>query len=126
MEGIPMLGSMSYMMPNFEDANIQVNVEGLAVDYNFIETMGLEVIEGRSISEEFGNNVQNSTILNEMAVKKLGIKEPIGTMLGPKTIIGIVRDFDLHSIRSDIPPLSIHLNDKYIQPDFCSLSNRNS
>ena len=118
MEGIPMLGSMSYMMPNFEDANIQVNVEGLAVDYNFIETMGLEVIKGRSFSEEFGSDLQNSTILNEMAVKKLGIKEPIGTMLGPKTIIGIVKDFNLHSIHSDIPPLSIDLNDKYIHQIF--------
>lgn len=35
MEGLPMRGSMSSMIPHFEDKNIKVKVEGLAVDYNY-------------------------------------------------------------------------------------------
>lgn len=115
MEGIPMRGSMSFMMPNYEDKNIMVQVEGMAVDYGFLETMGLEVISGRNFSREFGSDLAKSVLLNETAVTKLGIKDPVGSMMGDRTIIGIVRDFNLHSIRSDIPPLSIELTDKYIR-----------
>jgi putative ABC transport system permease protein len=40
----------------------------------------------------------------------LGIEDPVGKTIGNKTIIGVVKDFNLHSIRSDIPPLEIYLN----------------
>jgi putative ABC transport system permease protein len=114
MEAIPMRGSMSSMVPNYEDQNIEVKVEGLAVDYGFIETMGLEVIKGRSFSEEFGSDLENSVLLNETAVKQLGIKDPVGKMMVGATIIGIVKDFNLHSIHSKIPALYISMTDKYI------------
>ena len=54
-------------------------------------------------------------MLNETAVKELGIAEPIGQKIGNRTIVGIVKDFNLHSIHSDIPPLMIEMTDKYIQ-----------
>ena len=73
MHSLPMLGSMTMMIPNFEDQTQKVKVEGMAVDYNFIETMGLNIIAGRSFSEEFGSDLNNATLLNETAVKQLGI-----------------------------------------------------
>ena len=114
MDGLPMLGSMTSMIPNFQDNSRKVKVEGLAVDYNFIETMGIPLLQGRSFSEEFGSDLENSIMLNETAVKQLGITDPVGKKIGPGTIIGIVKDFNLHSIHSDIPPLMINMTDKYI------------
>ena len=114
MQGLPMRGSMTSNYPNFQDNNIKVNVEGMAVDYDFLKTMGISVIEGRDFSTEFGSDITQSTILNETAVKRLGITDPVGKKLGSHTIIGIVKDFNLHSIRSDIPPLSIGMTDRYI------------
>jgi putative ABC transport system permease protein len=87
----------------------------MAVDYNFLKTMGISVIKGRDFSEEFGEDLTKSAILNETAVKRLGINDPIGLILGGKTIIGVVKDFNLHSIRSDIPPLKIHMTDRNIR-----------
>jgi putative ABC transport system permease protein len=89
-------------------------VEGLFVNYNFIETMGIKVLKGRSFSEEFGSDLKNSVLINEKAAKDLGIEDPIGKLLEGRTIIGIVNDFNLHTIRTDIPPLSIYLYDKYV------------
>lgn len=114
MEGLPMMGSMSYMQPHFQDEEIRINVEGLATDYHFLETMGITLLEGRFFSEEFGSDLQYSVILNETAVEKLGITDPVGKQLNRKTIIGIVKDFNLHSIHSDIPPLDISLTDRYL------------
>jgi len=114
MQGLPLLGSMTMSYPNFQDKELKVNVEGMSIDYNFLETMGISVIKGRDFSEEFGSDLTQSCILNESAVKRLGITDPIGLMLRGQTIIGVVKDFNLHSIHSDIPPLKIGLTDKFI------------
>jgi putative ABC transport system permease protein len=115
MEELPMQGSMSSMYPHFQDKTLKIKVEGMAVDYNFINTMGIKILEGREFSTDFGTDLKQATILNETAVKQLGIPDPLGKQYAGGTIIGIVKDFNLHSIHSDIPPLSIHMTDKYIQ-----------
>jgi putative ABC transport system permease protein len=122
MEGLPMQGSMVSMHNNFQDKTLKVPVEGLAVDYNFLKTMGIKILEGREFSQDFGSDLKKSVILNETAVKRLGITDPVGKLYvnEPKanyviTIIGVVKDFNLHSIHSDIPPLSISMTDQYIQ-----------
>jgi putative ABC transport system permease protein len=125
MEGLPMQGSMSSMHTHFQDKTLKVNVEGLAVDYNFLQTMGIKILEGREFSADFGSDLNQSVILNETAVKRLGIIDPVGKLyvngtdnrnvLVKITIIGVVKDFNLHSIHSDIPPLAINMTDKYIR-----------
>jgi putative ABC transport system permease protein len=115
MEGLPMQGSMSSMYPHSQDKTLKVKVEGLAVDYNFVQTMGIKILEGREFSQDFGSDLKQSAILNEAAVKQLGITDPLGKQIGNLTIIGVVKDFNLHSIHSDIPPLMISMTDRYIQ-----------
>lgn len=115
MDGLPMMGSASFMYPHFQDKTLKVKIEGLAVDYNFVQTMGIKVLKGREFSQDFGSDLGQSVMLNETAVKQLGITDPIGKLIGNQTIIGIVKDFNLHSIHSDIPPLMIDMTDKYIQ-----------
>lgn len=114
MDGLPMQGSMSSMYTNFQNKDVKVQVEGLAVDYNFLIAMGITLLHGRDFSQEFGSDLTKSIIINETAVKQLEITDPIGKMIGSLTIIGVVKDFSLHSFHSDIPPLAIELTDKYI------------
>jgi putative ABC transport system permease protein len=115
MEGLPMQGSMSSMIPHFEDKELKIKVEGLAVDYNFINTMGIKILQGREFSQDFGSDLNKSVMINESAVRQLGIADPVGKLLNGLTIIGVVKDFNLHSIHSDIPPLMINMTDKYIR-----------
>lgn len=115
MDELPMQGSMSSMYPHSQDKTLKVKVEGMAVDYNFINTMGINILQGREFSQEFGSDLKQASMLNETAVKQLGITDPLGKQIYGSTIIGIVKDFNLHSIHSDIPPLSIHMTDIYIQ-----------
>lgn len=114
MEGLPMMNSMSNVFPNFQDNNQKVVVEGMAIDYNFLKTMGIPVVEGRDFSEEFGSDMTQSVILNKTAVKQLGISNPVGNKIGDLVIIGVINDFNLHSIRSDIPSLMISMTNRYI------------
>lgn len=102
------------MVSNFQDNSVKIKVEGLAVDYNFLKTMGIKILEGREFSQDFGSDLKQSFILNETAVKQLGITDPFGKQIFDHIIIGIVKDFNLHSIHSDIPPLMIDMSDQFI------------
>lgn len=112
--GLPLQESMSDIYPHSQDKTLKVDVEGLAVDYDFVQTMGIKILQGREFSKDFGSDLKQSAMLNEKAVKQLGIIDPIGKEIGGLTIIGVVKDFNLHSIHSDIPPLMIQMTDKYI------------
>jgi putative ABC transport system permease protein len=68
MEGLPMQGSMSSMYPHSQDKTLKVKVEGLAVDYNFVQTMGIKILEGREFSQDFGSDLKQSAMLNVAAV----------------------------------------------------------
>jgi putative ABC transport system permease protein len=115
MDGLPMGGWMTFMHPHFQNQEEKVKLEGFAVDYGLIETMGMTLLEGRSFSAEFGNDLNRSVILNETAVRALGIGDPVGQyLMDSSRIIGVVKDFNLHSIHNQIPPLVISMTDKYL------------
>lgn len=85
----------------------------MAVDYDFISTMGIQILKGRDFSREFGSDMTGSVILNEKAVKDLGITDPLGKLIGGQTIIGIVQGFQPSFIaqRYSSP---YHINDRRI------------
>jgi putative ABC transport system permease protein len=84
----------------------------LCGDYDYLETMGIPLQEGRTF---FKNNEadENSIIINETAVKKLGYENPVGRKLIEPgsdielTIIGVVKDFHNGSLLEEISPLII-------------------
>jgi putative ABC transport system permease protein len=112
--GLPMEGSSLVTVNNFQDKSVKVKVEALSVCFDFLKTMGIRILEGREFSQDFGSDLKQSIILNETAVKQLSITDPLGKQIFNHTIIGIVKDFNLHSIHSDIPPLMIDMTDQYI------------
>ena len=95
------------------DENDQKIIQAVGVDYNFIPTLGLKLIEGRNFSEDFGTD-DNSIILNESAVKKLGLKNPIGTNVvipsGTAKVVGVIKDFHIQSYHNLIEPLFLYIN----------------
>jgi len=84
----------------------------LSTDKDFISTMDIQLVEGRNFNGTPADDV--SVILNETAVKKLNITDPIGktcNISGQKTIIGVVSDFHFKDMRSPIEPLAISVSD---------------
>jgi putative ABC transport system permease protein len=81
--------------------------EGFGGGYDFIETMGMKMKDGRSFSKNYGDE-SNKIILNETAVKTMGLKNPVGrniTLFGnPQQIIGVVKDFHFESLRETVKP----------------------
>ena len=100
-----------------EDQDIQANytLVNIVADYEYMDTYRFKLKEGRYFSRE--NSTDNSAIvLNEAAVRALGLEDPIGKRLldvsdevKPITIIGTAQDFHLQFLRDAIRPLGMIL-----------------
>jgi putative ABC transport system permease protein len=89
------------------------------VDAHYIPTMRMRIIEGRNFSEDFVTDPDESVLINETAAKKIGWEKPVGKRFvfrqppdsGRDTVyfsvIGVVKDFHLQSLRERIDPLII-------------------
>lgn len=91
----------------------------MAVDYDFIDTYGIEVVAGRKFRKEFATDGRDAMIINEAAAKKFGWQDPVGKRLDvianrKGTVVGVVKDFHISSLRETIEPLVF-----FIQPFFC-------
>ena len=84
--------------------------EGFGVGYDFTETMGMQMVQGRSFSRSFGNEDSN-IILNEAAVKLMHLKNPVGKTVKyfgqNRQIIGVVKDFHFESFHEPVKPCFI-------------------
>ncbi|MFX1708846.1 ABC transporter permease [Chitinophaga sp. CC14] len=88
------------------DQNFSINITW--VKYDWVKTAGLQLAAGRDFSPEYGRD-SAACLVNEAAVKKMGLKEPvIGTMLGNNPIIGVVKDFVVNNPYRSSPPLVIY------------------
>jgi putative ABC transport system permease protein len=101
-----------------EDVNLMMM---MYADYDLIETLGMEMIEGRWFSKEYGTDSM-AVILNETAARAVGITDfrqekiirhatpPNEHFISP--IIGIVKDFHFESLHRGIRPMAIYLRNE--------------
>lgn len=88
----------------------RVNFINLEMSSNFIETMGIELVSGRSFDRGLANE-EKKIIFNETAIRQMGLKDPIGKTIKlwgrEKEIIGVVKDFHAESLYKTIQPTFI-------------------
>ena len=115
----------------------EVDLLELRGDLDYITTLKATVIKGRSLSEKFPSDMQNTAVVNESFLKAFKIKDPIGKTLSeiallkhhgdkgyyqfyPK-IIGVVKDFHVSSFYKEIKPVAIVYGDGW---DFRNIAVR--
>src|SRR6185312_10444197 len=90
-----------------KSSNDQTSFTDIACGYDFIETLGIQMKEGRSYSTAFGSD-NDKVVLNEEAIKAMGLTNPIGKTItiwgNKKQIIGVVKDFHFQSLYENIKP----------------------
>jgi putative ABC transport system permease protein len=104
----------------------------LGVSYDYLQVLGIELKEGRYFSGEFPadslsdgvpgtkERISGGIIMNERALKDLGITEPaVGKLVRRgndkdtvwyTTIIGVAKDFHFASLKNEIKPFAFMLN----------------
>lgn len=100
------------------------------VDYDFLETMGVELVEGRDFSRSYGTDAQDAIIVNEAFVRGFGWNDPLNSKLpgdfsDALKVIGVVKDFNYGSLHSEIQPLVLALNYNTVGSGISRLSSEN-
>jgi ABC-type antimicrobial peptide transport system permease subunit len=84
-----------------------------AVDYEFTETLDIEMLEGRPFSREFPSDVSSAFLINEEVAKVMDKPSVVGEkfrFMGREgTIIGVMKNFHYQSVRENIEPLAIYI-----------------
>jgi putative ABC transport system permease protein len=123
--------SASYDLPFFLTSGVGLTWEGAdeedafgvsynMVDYDFIETMEIELLEGRTFSRAFASDDSIAYIINEAALQRMGMERASGlnvhfthphlpAHLRRGTIIGVVKDFNIRPLREEIRPLVLRI-----------------
>ena len=90
------------------------NIPVFFVNYNYLETMGIELIQGRDFGLQFGADTLGSVLINETLAEFMEWDDPIGKQINQFTylkaqVVGVVKDFHFRSLHHAIEPLIIRM-----------------
>jgi len=96
-------------------------IGGIPVDYDFIDTFGLTLIEGRGFSKDFSTDAERAFIINEAAREEFGWQSAVGKTIQVSvgwrtgTIIGVVKDFHYDSLHGEVKPVVLYIDPENFQ-----------
>jgi ABC-type antimicrobial peptide transport system permease subunit len=106
----------------------QVKFENVSINMGLIETMGFELVDGRSFSPDFGGE-DSKIILNEAAVRTIGFADPIGQVVNlwgdDKEVIGVVKDFNFESLKENVKPAFLKYDPGFAQKIMVRIGSQN-
>jgi len=95
--------------PGQEPGELGINVGGISITDSYFKTVGMKLSEGRDFSSEWSADTSN-IIINEAAVRRMGLEEPLNQLVtfdgitGQARIIGVVKDALLESPFTPVEP----------------------
>jgi putative ABC transport system permease protein len=103
---------------NSNGAEIHANI--YHVDYDYLRTLGLHVLQGRYFSKNFSTDSASGVVINEAAVRELGWtndnavgKTIVRSGQQQFKVIGVVQDFNYASAKQKIAPLMMLLGNNF-------------
>lgn len=99
--------------------------EGLSIyrarhGYNYLDVFGIDLLSGRDYSPDIKTDFEESLLINETAARALGwtAEEAVGKTVKDhqkRTIIGVVKDFHMHSMHLKIAPLMLPMESYFAE-----------
>jgi putative ABC transport system permease protein len=82
-------------------------VSNLLVGKEFVEVMGLNLLEGRSFNTRLLTDVGSNIVVNEALVRHMGWDNALGKRIMDGRVIGVLSDFHYASLRTPIAPFAM-------------------
>jgi len=111
--------------PNTADKGLKT----LTVDHDFFTTLDAELVAGRFFDKQYGTDAEEGFMLNETAVRQLGLtpESALGRQISTETltpqiswrekkgtIVGVVKDFHFESLESEILAMAFHISENWL------------
>ncbi len=94
--------------------NQQVKMVMISVDYDYLDTFGLKMAQGRFFSKAYSTDASDAYVINQAAVRAMEMDDPIGKELRvwdlKKRIIGVVEDYHFESLHNEIIPMAMRID----------------
>ena len=94
--------------------DLRVIFTTITTEYDYCETYGIKILEGRDFSREYPNDT-NAIIINKAALDLMKLEDPIGTQLDlwghKRTLIGVVDNVLMGSLYREVKPLFMIMAD---------------
>lgn len=107
-------GGINPVEKEFMHINEVRKVGHMAVEFDYVETMGMELLLGRSFTAAFPVDSLNGAIINETLAKAFGMQDPIGqTIRGCDTdfqVVGVVKDSKMSGFEELVRPTVYSIN----------------
>jgi putative ABC transport system permease protein len=98
--------------PDWEgkDPETVMEIKADFVDFDYVETFGVPLVEGRSFSREFATDADEAYLVNEEAVRRMGLEGPaVGKRFAfwgrEGRIVGVMKDAHFQTYHQKIEPL---------------------
>ncbi len=100
------------------DKKAQTSLHVMVFDYDYLQTLNLDLVAGRNFSRDFASDSLEAILLNQSAVELLGLEDPIGAEFSLNgqnevKVIGVVKDFHSGSLYEEINPLLFKMEDSW-------------
>jgi len=109
--------------------NQQVKMVMISVDYDYLDTFGLKMTQGRFFSKEYSTDASDAYVVNQAAVRAMEMDDPIGKELRvwdlKKRIIGVVEDYHFESLHNEIIPMAMRIDPSWYLQACVKISSHN-
>ena len=90
--------------------NLPIDFDVIGADYEFVQTHKIKMTQGRDLSPAFRMD-STAVLLNEAAVKVMGLKNPVGETIQfwgePRQVVGVFKNFIWGEVFGRIPPMIV-------------------
>ncbi|MEM9392145.1 MAG: FtsX-like permease family protein, partial [Bacteroidota bacterium] len=109
------VGKVIFNVESNDGQMLEKGIDFYNADFDFVSTMGMEVIEGRDFSRDILSDTIAAVLVNEAMVDRMAWDEPLGKRFDipardtvyTKQVIGVVKDYHQNSLYDEIEPLMI-------------------
>ncbi len=106
-------GTYNFSNSNMDYLDTSIQAQHGSMDYDYLQFIGVKLLKGRWLNPKLASDTINTVLVNEAFVRKFGwtdnqaMKREIkpGFDYKPYKIVGIVKDFNIRSLKSEVEPI---------------------
>ena len=109
------IGKNVFQVEDAEGKMVDRGVDLFYAEYDFVNALGMTIVEGRNFSKDNPGDTLNAILVNESMVKRMGWKDPLGKRFETGdddnayhgSVIGVIKDYNQNSLYDAIEPMIV-------------------